>query len=265
MKALLPGGASFLNPVYAEQGPEQGLEQWLQSRMGVRAMSRQDAVRHLLSAHVNAQGQLQQVCSANDLARHALYVALHADADVLRRCRQQLLLVVELHSEGPRNLLCRTASNGPQLYFPAKGRDWTLQEVLPADRVMYVHRAYSKLLSSLQQGSYEASRFRSFLGGGDSGLQLAMRPVPGSVALRKAAAAGECWQALLLLMRDEWGCYSDKEKRMLAEVLKVLQVQCVGWGGLSVYSMCVWRTVRFLEVCMLTAQANTTGCGIQRL
>jgi hypothetical protein len=228
--ALHLGGARFLHPVYYQRD-EAGsdLVLWVQGKLGVRSLDRDVAARFLLDAHDS--GRLQSnSCSPHHLAEHALYLAQHAASDVLAKVKHRLLLAVHPRSHDTQQLY-RTSSNGPPLYFPAQGERWSLQQVLPADRVMYLHPVYSVLLEELKQDPnrwYERTQLLNFL---TYHVGINMRPVAGSAALKKAIQAGKCWQALLLLLHDEWRNYSESDQQVVLKQIKGLWVSAMTNAG----------------------------------
>jgi hypothetical protein len=242
VEALHLGGARFLHPLYYhsdETGSD--LVLWAQGKLGVRALDRKAAARHLLAAHDSGQVRYG-VCSPRQLAEHALYLAQHADSEALAKVRYQLLVAVQPRPQDTEPLY-RVASSGPPMYFPAQGERWSLQQVLPANRVMYLHAAYAELLQELEQDMdvsrfFEVGKLKNFL---TYHLGIHVRPVAGAPSLSKAIQlqAADCWQALLLLLHDEWHNYSSSEQETLLEQLKGLWVSAMTQGMVPCVQSCM--------------------------
>jgi len=227
IEALHLGSARFLHPIYHDTAGEE-LVLWLQGKLGVQHLEGWVAAKHLLAAHYGGQLRHSEY-SPGQLAEHALYIAQHADRDDLIKAKHRLLLAVQ---HGPQwEPLYITASNSPPLYYQAQGKGWSLQQVLPCTRVTYLHPAYVELVTELQQDAgrlYEANKLKALL---QFDLGVHLRPVVGSKVLKKVVQAGDCWEALLQLLHDEWHYYSSADQQRLLAQLEHLRVSAVGRQG----------------------------------
>jgi hypothetical protein len=165
----------------------------------VQVLTEQEAAKLLLAAHASCSpARWQQQFTPAQMARHALCIALCTEIDVVS-AKQKLLLAVQgtCAAGSTPPVYYRKASGQQPLYFPAKGQDWTLQEVLPLGKVEYLHTAYTDLLLELQQrGQVQHFHLHRLL---TTHLDLHMRPIAGSARCgrlsRPATAGGLCCSA----------------------------------------------------------------------
>ena len=229
------GGAKFLAEEYTAAQPAGSTDfiSWVQMCLKVQEISKQQVMKHILLAHMHRK-ELEVLCTPQQILRHALYIAEHYEllspqkqGDELQ-LKQRLLIGVaaaDPSSNSSVTFVTAVQFQGTALYWPEKGDGWELTQVLPPAEVSYVVPEYAEEVEQLG-GSAEsrsfASSMKKFF---TQQLGVMMLPRADSEDLQRAVAAGDRWQAILLMLKDRWPRYSG-EKKQLCKLLSTMQV-CV--------------------------------------
>ena len=236
LRVLELGGAKFLAEDYsavdlASSSSGRGLLYWMQWHLGVRELSTQQVIRHIISAHAH-RTELEALCTPKQILHHALYIADHHELFLTQTLQNELQLkqrlLIGVTGTGPSNTVSLlTADNfsaSVALYWPERGDGWELSEVLLPEEVVYVAPDYVAEVERLAESTnnrFLAARIKKFF---TQQLGVVTLPRVESRELQAAVAAGDRWRPILLMLKERWHSYLAKEQQQLAELLSKMEV-----------------------------------------